>query len=223
MAWRANALKQDQALITHPVYLARHGETESNLAGLYAGGNGEPMTRAGRAQIARLAEQLAGLGLGHIWSSGVHRALESAQLVASHLGLSVGIDHRLDEMRLGPWEGLTEEGVARAFPEDYALWVSQPDEVRLEGRETLAQVAARMTDAVASAYVFEAPVLLMTHVAPIRVTALSALRRPLSHYKQLTVPNACCIRLDWGAAQAAWFPQGTSLQAEVDRAGSVAA
>jgi len=210
-------------LIAQPVFLARHGETASNLAGLYAGRNGEPLTPAGCSQVTRLAEHLATVGLWQIWSSSVGRAVDSAKLLGNCLGLPVRIDHRLDEMRLGAWEGRTEDEIARDFPDDYALWVTQPDQVRLEGRETLAQVARRMMPVVADARLARAPVLLMTHVAPIRVTVLSVLGHPLSNYKRLTVTNASCIRLDGAAGQAAWFPQGTSLQAEVERAGVAAA
>jgi broad specificity phosphatase PhoE len=210
-------------LIAHPVFLARHGETESNRAGVYAGRNNEPLTKRGRSQVLRLAGHLEGLGIRHIWSSSVWRALESATLLSDRLHLPLTIDHRLDEMGLGAWEGRTEAEVARDFPEDYALWLSQPDQVRMDGRETLAQVATRIEDAVADARATHLPTLLMTHVAPIRVAVLSTVGCSLGAYKRLTVPNASCVRLECAVAQASWVPQGASLRAEIERAGSVAA
>jgi probable phosphoglycerate mutase len=208
---------------TRAVYLVRHGETESNLARLYAGRKAEPLTRTGRAQVARLAEHLAGVGLAQIWTSSVDRALESARLVADRLGLGVRVDERLDEMRLGPWEGRTEDEVARDFPAEYALWLTQPDRVALEGRETLAELASRVSSVVADAQKAGDSVLLVSHVAPIRVAVLSALRYPLGAYKQVAIPNACCIKLDHPSRQAARFPQGASLRAELERAGCAAA
>jgi broad specificity phosphatase PhoE len=211
------------AVSTRAVYLARHGETESNRARLYAGRSAEPLTRAGRNQVIRLAEQLESITLSSIWTSSVDRALESARLVGDRLGLPVRVDERLDEMQLGPWEGRTEDEVARDFPDAYALWLTQPDLVLLEGRETLAELAARVTAVVADAQATGESVLLMTHVAPIRVAVLSSLRYPLSAYKQLPIPNACCIRLEALTQQAARFPQGGSLRVELERAGSAAA
>ena len=210
---------------TRPIFIARHGETKSNLTNLYAGRSAEPLTRAGRAQVTHLARGLKGTGIGQIWSSSIGRAIESARLLGARLRIPVRIDGRLDEMQLGPWEGRTEEEVARDFPDSYALWLSQPDEVRIEGRETLGQVAARVMAVVADAEAeaTREPVLLMTHVAPMRVAVLSVLRYPLAAYKRLVVPNASCICLDRSADQATWTPDGTSLRLEIERAGSVAA
>jgi probable phosphoglycerate mutase len=211
------------AVSTRAVYLARHGETESNLARLYAGRKPEPLNRTGRAQVARLAEQLTGAGLSQIWTSSVDRAVESARLVADRLSLPVRVDERLDEMQLGPWEGRTEDEVARDFPDDYALWLDQPHLVSLEGRETLAELATRVMAVVADAHAAPDSVLLMTHVAPIRVAVLSTLRYPLSGYKQVEIPNACCVTLDVGTRQVARHPQGASLRSELERAGCAAA
>jgi broad specificity phosphatase PhoE len=208
---------------SRPIFIARHGETQSNLTNLYAGRSPEPLTRAGRAQVTHLAGGLAALGIGQIWTSSIGRALESARLLGERLRVSVRVDSRLDEMQLGPWEGRTEEEVARDFPDAHALWLSQPDQVRMEGRETLGQVAARVMAAVADAEATRAGVLLMTHVAPMRVAVLSVLRCPLAAYKRLVVPNASCVRLDRVAEQATWSPEGTSLRLDIERAGSVAA
>jgi probable phosphoglycerate mutase len=208
---------------SRPIFIARHGETQSNLTNLYAGRSPEPLTRAGRAQVTHLAGGLAALGIRQIWTSSIGRALESARLLGERLRVSVRVDSRLDEMQLGPWEGRTEEEVARDFPDAHALWLSQPDQVRLDGRETLGQVAARVMAAVADAEATRAGVLLMTHVAPMRVAVLSVLRCPLAAYKRLVVPNASCVRLDRAAEQATWSPEGTSLRLDIDRAGSVAA
>lgn len=208
---------------SRPIFIARHGETQSNLTNLYAGRSPEPLTRAGRAQVTHLAGGLAALGIGQIWTSSIGRALESARLLGERLRVSVRVDSRLDEMQLGPWEGRTEEEVARDFPDAHALWLSQPDQVRMDGRETLGQVAARVMAAVADAEATRAGVLLMTHVAPMRVAVLSVLRCPLAAYKRLVVPNASCVRLDRVAEQATWSPEGTSLRLDIERAGSVAA
>ncbi len=76
---------------------------------------------------------------------------------------------------------------------------------------------------IADAQAASDPVLLVTHVAPIRVAVLSALRYPLGAYKQVAIPNACCIKLDYAARQAARYPQGASLRSELERAGCAAA
>ena len=74
------------------VYLARHGQTESNLEGRYAGYSREPITDAGRTQMRALASRLAHCGVAEIWTSEVPRACESADVVGRVLGASIRID-----------------------------------------------------------------------------------------------------------------------------------
>ena len=196
------------------VYLARHGQTQSNVLRRYAGYSAEPMTDFGRGQVSGLAARLGRCGLGEIWTSEVPRARESAELVGSVLGLPVRADERLNEMRLGPWEGMTELEVAREYPTAWATWCTLPDRLTLEGREPLEAVSARVAAAVRDAGQMRRPVLLMSHVAPIRVAVLAVLGLPLRQYKRLHVGNADAVVVDRGKAEALRLGEERSLQHE---------
>ena len=196
------------------VYLARHGQTESNLLGRYAGYNTEPITDAGRDQMSALAARLQPCAVGEIWTSEVLRARESADLVGGLLGVPVRTDERLNEMQLGPWEGMTEAEVAQAFPTAYELWCTLPDRLTLDGRETLAALCVRVTATLADAARMRHPVLLMSHVAPIRVAVLSVLGLPLSQYKRLHLGNGDGVVIDRGKAEARRVGEDRSLQHE---------
>jgi broad specificity phosphatase PhoE len=128
-------------------------------------------------------------------------------------------------MALGPWEGLTEAEVSQRYPVEYHNWITRPDDLRVSGRETLQDVAARMASAVREAESLDVPVLLVTHVALIRVAVLRVLGWPLNRYKQIDVPNATVFamrsqggdvrRLD-GCLQSTIEPgQDTSLESSV--------
>jgi broad specificity phosphatase PhoE len=201
------------------VYLARHGQTTSNVQGRYAGYSREPITDAGRAQMGVLAARLARCGLREIWTSEVPRAQESADVVGRMLGTPIRTDARLNEMRLGPWEGLTEAEVARQFPSAHALWCALPDRLVLDGRETLAAVATRIGAAVDDAAQQPHPVLLVSHVAPIRVAVLTALRLSLSYYKRLHMGNGDGVVIDGSRAEARRLGEDRSLQHEIPRSG----
>ena len=185
----------DNSVPQHPVYLVRHGEIESNRVGRYSGRSEEALNSHGIAQTVRLAKSLGGLGIQGIRSSSVRRAWQTATLIGEQLELAVRKDERLDEMRLGPWEGLLESEVARDYPDPHRLWLTRPDELRLEGRETLCDVQRRISAAIADAS-REGRFLLVTHVAPIRVAILTAQARPLQQYKRIDVPNGVCFRID---------------------------
>jgi broad specificity phosphatase PhoE len=174
-------------------YLARHGQTESNLLRRYAGSSSESLTADGQAQMMALAARLGASGIGEIRTSEVTRARESADLIGRVLGVPVHVDPRLNEIRMGPWEGLTEVEVAARFPEAHSIWQTVPDRLALDGRETLDELAARATAALRDAAQRPAPVLLMTHVAPIRVAVLRALGLSLALYKHVRVYNGACV------------------------------
>jgi len=175
------------------VYLARHGETASNTRGRYAGQSAESLTAPGRAQVLRLADQLHDHALEEIWTSNIRRAVESAELLGARFRVPIHVEQRLTEIRMGPWEGLTEKEVAAAYPAAYKLWQQRPDRLRLRGRETLGKVGRRVTAVLAEARARSGGVLLVTHVAPIRVALLTTVGLPLSWYQQVPVANADCF------------------------------
>ena len=201
--------------MTAVTLVVRHGQTASNLAARYAGRSSEPLTNTGRDQIRRLASRLETCGIGQIWTSEVARARESAQIVAEVLGVPMMGDARLNELLMGPWEGLTESEVAVRFPEAFALWQDCPGRLVLEGRETLDTLGARVSATLSDAAMQESPVLLMTHVAPIRVGILNLLALPLRLYKRLRVCNADCIVIDHGGSEARRLGKAKSLRDEV--------
>jgi broad specificity phosphatase PhoE len=167
----------------------RHGETESNRRGVYAGRSAEPLSPAGRSQVEALLDELEPLGLRRVVSSPVRRALETAEIIAGALALPLATDVDLTEMELGPWTGLTEEEVEARFPGEHALWRARSSELRLPGREPLGEVRARALRSVARAVQGPVPSLLVTHVAIVRCVLLTLAGRSLDEYKQIDVPN----------------------------------
>jgi broad specificity phosphatase PhoE len=200
------------------VYLARHGQTESNLLRRYAGASSESVTHAGRAEMSGLAARLGACGIAEIRTSDVTRARESADVIGRVLSVPVRVDARLNEMRMGPWEGLTEVEVAARFPEAYTLWRTVPDRLTLDGRETLDELAVRVAAAVRDAAQRPAPVLLMTHVAPIRVAVLRALGLSLALYKHVRVHNGTCVRIHGVHADVHRLGEARSLREELSPA-----
>ena len=196
-------------------YLARHGETESNRARRYAGRASDSLTSEGRRQILNLARSLADANIASIWTSPIVRAVESAGLISQELGIPLQEDPRLAEMLLGPWEGLTESEVERSFPVEYLLWNTAPSRLELTGRETRDGLTSRVMTAVDDACRQECPVLLMTHVAPIRVAALHVLDLDLDLYKSLDVPNAACLMVDRRRAEIYRVPGLVPVRSEL--------
>lgn len=96
-----------------PIYLARHAETVFNAGARMQGHMAHtPLTRAGIAQAeamgAALAEHFGPLPNVAFWASPSGRTLQTAAVVAEHLGLDffdVRGDERLLEIDVGDWQG----------------------------------------------------------------------------------------------------------------------
>jgi broad specificity phosphatase PhoE len=153
------------------LYLARHGETDWNVAGKWQGHTDIPLNDNGRAQARALAELLRGVTLAGVVSSDLSRARETASIVAEHLGLGLpSVDVGLRERAFGPFEGLTSEECARIYPHEWRAW--RQDLVAPEGAEDRPNVALRVLAAIARIaenFASEtAPALVVTHGGAMR-------------------------------------------------------
>jgi broad specificity phosphatase PhoE len=161
--------------------LARHGETAWNLENRWQGHTDIPLSDSGRKQAAALGARLRGWGIGHVRSSDLERARQTAEIVASELGIAeVGIDPRLRERSFGVFEGLTAEECAARFPE---VWTRYQDDRRVgpPGAEPQEAVVARLTLAVQAAVALATSgesVLLVGHGGSIRALLQASFGRP---------------------------------------------
>lgn len=135
------------------------------------------------------------MGITRVRTSAITRATETAAIVAQELGVAVLADERLNELRMGPWEGLTEDQIGRRYPDQYRQWLERPQELRLDGRETLHQLAGRVTEALEDSAQSGESELLITHVALVRVAILLGSGGPLNEYKQIPVSNCQYVRV----------------------------
>lgn len=95
----------DIPLFSRPFIYLRHGETESNAAGLIAGSWDVPLTRRGLAQAGQAALGLKRAGVTAIYSSTLKRARDTAAIVARELALPVIAIAELNERNWGELEG----------------------------------------------------------------------------------------------------------------------
>ena len=132
------------------IWLVRHGQTDWNLTGKWQGQspNAPGLNDTGREQALIAREQLLGKKFSAIYSSDLLRSLQTAELIAEHLGLAVNSDPRLREMNLGAWEGLFRDEIEKQYPQDLAACAQNPFYAHTTKGESPHDVAERVLTAI---------------------------------------------------------------------------
>lgn len=157
------------------LYLVRHGETEWNLSNRIQGQSDIPLNETGRNQARELSKVIAGseLSFDRIYTSRMIRAKETAEILASELGLTYSVLAGIEEMNLGSWEGYTWRQVREVFPQEYAVWHENRRYQVIPQGESYEQLLQRVLPALKGiALQEEGKALLVTHSAVI-MTLLS--------------------------------------------------
>lgn len=130
------------------IHFVRHGETDWNAAGKLQGRKNSELTALGREQADRLADRLLHYTFDRIISSSSKRAVQTAEILAKKLKLSVSQVDELQEINLGPWEGRLKIEIEREYPEDFNAFWQEPDRFALPGAETFGELQQRGIEAI---------------------------------------------------------------------------
>jgi broad specificity phosphatase PhoE len=154
------------------LFLARHGQTEWNLAHRWQGD--PPLNDAGREQARVLGAAIAVDAPDAIYSSDLLRARETALIIGEVLGLDVEIDPRLREIDVGEWVGLTTAELEERFPAGFQSYrEGRAGWEEGESYETMIDRVAAALHAIAAAHPGER-VLVVTHAGVICATWLAS-------------------------------------------------
>lgn len=199
------------------LWLARHGESEANVAADHAESLGAevidvknrdpdvPLSPIGAEQARALGEWLGrNPSPDTVWSSPYLRALDTTRIALMTAGRDgpVTLDERLRDRELGVLDALTSRGVAARFPTeaDRRRWVGKYF-YRPPGGESWADVALRLRSVLADLDTrFDGQrVLVVAHDAVIRLVAHVCLgwseQEVLGHDLAHPIPNASVTRL----------------------------
>lgn len=189
--------------------VVRHGETQWNLASRIQGHADSPLTPAGEAQAAAIAERLARERFDRLVSSDLGRARRTAQAIAARTGHVIVPDARFRERNYGLAEGLTYGEIGVHYPEVFSrVRDTDPDYV-VPGGESRRQLFERVQEAFESlaresegeriVVVCHGGVLaaLYRHVHAIPVGATQAIPIPNASYNVLVFDAGCWEVESW--------------------------
>jgi probable phosphoglycerate mutase len=122
------------------IYVVRHGETDWNQQGRIQGSTDNSLNAKGREQASGIASQLALISVDHIYSSGLTRAIQTAEAFKGKAPLTS--QPMLNERSFGIYEGKIEKEVASELSQRV---VNLSDD--MGGGESLASMAKRVGQA----------------------------------------------------------------------------
>ncbi|MCX6742843.1 MAG: histidine phosphatase family protein [Candidatus Parcubacteria bacterium] len=97
------------------LYLVRHGETEWNKNGIIQGQLDSPLTNEGLSQVKQTAQELKDIHFDAIFSSDLHRAQKSAEIIKLERQLAIQTSKALRERTFGHYEGTSGEKYREKF------------------------------------------------------------------------------------------------------------
>ena len=165
------------------VILVRHGQTAWNIAEVFRGQIDIELDTTGLKQAELLAEYLNHRNLEAVYSSPLQRAVQTAEAIVRHHGLTVEITLGLNDIDFGDWQGLSLEEVSNKFSKLYSAWVSAPHRVKIPSGESLDDVRQRATTLVNEVVKkHEGAVVLVSHRVVHKVLICALLGLDNSHF-----------------------------------------
>jgi broad specificity phosphatase PhoE len=132
------------------IYLARHGRTALNAAGVLRGRLDPELDVVGLKQAMALGDVIGRQKLQLVVSSPLKRAVDTATQVATRAGLEVEIDERLIDRDYGPWAGKSRgEVIARWGSLNAAPEIESEADVFTRAMDALIDVSRRVPGGVA--------------------------------------------------------------------------
>lgn len=165
------------------IMLARHGETEWNVAEVFRGRIDIELNETGMEQAELLAEYLSEVKINAIYASPLRRALKTAETIAGYHKLDVVIAPGLIDFDYGKWQGLAHQEVRNNYKELYDEWMSSPHGVKMPEGECLDEVRERamgVVDNITAKY--EGNVILVSHRVVNKVLICALLGLDNSHF-----------------------------------------
>ena len=163
--------------------LARHGETTWNVEKVFRGRADVALNEVGIRQAELLGKYLSSWKLEAIYSSPLRRALDTANIVATHQQAAVCVAEDLVDFDYGEWQSLPEQEAKRLYPALITEWHNNPHKIRMPGGEGLKDVrrrAVELVDGILSRH--RGNVLLVSHRVVLKVLICHLLGLDNSHF-----------------------------------------
>jgi broad specificity phosphatase PhoE len=127
------------------LFLVRHGQSAGNAEGRFGGHSPTPLSVLGKQQAELAAKALAKEKIHAIYSSDLHRAIQTAEPLAKILDLPIIATPAFRERKVGVLEVKTFDESKAEHPKDYYALVNRNIQHVITGGESYRQLLKRAT------------------------------------------------------------------------------
>ena len=185
--------------MTH-IILVRHGQTAWNRAERFRGLSEVSLNSTGLGQAHSAARRIVSTWqVDAVYTSPLKRAQETALAIAQRCGLKAQPCDGLTDLNFGEWQGLTFEQVAETYPEQYQLWLTAPQKMRVPGGETTSRVRRRAMETLRELLAAnpEGTIVLVSHQVVCKILVLAMMGLPVSRFWHIQQDNAAINVFDY--------------------------
>ena len=174
----------------------RHGESEANGKGFFAGQVDIGLSPRGKQQAEMTAQYIwEHYSVDMVYSSDLQRAYHTALPIAEICDTEVVKSEQLREIFAGQWQGCCFDELQSRFSDTYGVWLTDIGNARPDGGETVEHLFHRIWSEV-QRIAQKSPgktVVIVTHATPIRAFLCRLHGYNLAQMKDIPwVSNASC-------------------------------
>ena len=125
------------------LFLLRHGQIKGHETKRFIGQTDVALDDQGKNQALKWHKAFASIRFNAVYASSLKRCLDTAQLVCPKI--DIHIDHRLNEINMGQWDGKTFAEIKKNRPEEFKKRGSQIYQFRPLNGESFKDLSDRVS------------------------------------------------------------------------------
>ena len=168
--------------------LVRHGESDANCEGFFAGQLDVNLREKGILQAEKTAQFIADeYNVDVVYASDLKRAYRTGEIIAKMTGADIVADKGLREINAGQWQGRKFDDLVSSFGDTYSVWLNDIGVCRCDGGESVKELGERVFKAVTDIAEQnpDKTVVIATHATPIRAIECIAGGHPIEFMKNI--------------------------------------
>jgi len=173
------------------IFLVRHGQTTWNLEKRWQGSKNSNLTALGVQQAQKTKEYLDKCHIDSAYVSPLQRAQDTMTILLEDKDIQAIILDDIQELNIGPWEGVTQEDTKQTDPHEFHNFWKAPDRFSLKGAETFYELQKRVVQALNTIFNKHegCNILLVSHWISIKVALAHFSTTPISKLPSMNNPQ----------------------------------